>query len=249
MGVAGEIGKHCFRPGEGRLGVDEPSLPLERCETCGEGLASMQVLDLAKNASRPAAWASASAARNSRRNRRDSTCTGSRKPGLQRAPSASRRARSHRPAQSYEGADGHCRAPAVEHSGGADASAEVFGIGSDREQRFGRRTERHCPKCQGAAAKDWLAAREADLLPVGYFHLVFTLPAEIAPIAYQNKAVVYDLLFRAASETLLTIAADPKHLGARIGFTAVLHSWGSAMTHHPHVHIIVPGGGISLDGT
>jgi len=108
---------------------------------------------------------------------------------------------------------------------------------------------RHCPKCQGAAAKDWLAARQADLLPVGYFHLVFTLPAEIAPIAYQNKAVVYDLLFRTTAETLLTIAADPKHLGARIGATAVLHSWGSAMTHHPHVHMIVPGGGISLDGT
>ena len=108
---------------------------------------------------------------------------------------------------------------------------------------------RHCPKCQGAAARDWLAAREADLLPVGYFHLVFTLPAEIAAIAYQNKAVVYDLLFRTAAETLLTIAADPRHLGARIGSTAVLHSWGSAMTHHPHVHMIVPGGGISLDGT
>jgi hypothetical protein len=105
---------------------------------------------------------------------------------------------------------------------------------------------RHCPKCQGAAAQDWLAAREADLLPVGYFHVVFTLPTEIAPIAYQNKAVVYDLLFRTATETLLTIAADPKHLGARIGATAVLHSWGSAMTHHPHVHMIVPGGGISL---
>ena len=108
---------------------------------------------------------------------------------------------------------------------------------------------RHCPKCQGAAATDWLAAREADLLSVGYFHVVFTLPAEIAPIAYQNKAVVYDLLFRAAAETLLTIAADPRHLGARIGATAVLHSWGSAMTYHPHVHMIVPGGGISLDGT
>jgi len=108
---------------------------------------------------------------------------------------------------------------------------------------------RHCPKCQGAAATDWLAAREADLLPVAYFHVVFTLPAEIAPIAYQNKAVVYDLLFRAAAETLLSIAADPKHLGARIGATAVLHTWGSAMTHHPHVHMIVPGGGISLDGT
>jgi Putative transposase/Transposase zinc-binding domain len=108
---------------------------------------------------------------------------------------------------------------------------------------------RHCPKCQGAAARDWLAAREADLLPVGYFHLVFTLPAEIGAIAYQNKAVVYDLLCLTAAETLLTIAADPKHLGARIGVTAVLHSWGSAMTHHPHIHMIVPGGGISLDGT
>jgi putative transposase len=86
-------------------------------------------------------------------------------------------------------------------------------------------------------------------LPVGYFHLVFTLPAEIADIAYQNKAVIYDLLFRAAAETLLTIAADPKHLGARIGLTAVLHTWGSAMTHHPHVHMIVPGGGISLNGS
>ena len=108
---------------------------------------------------------------------------------------------------------------------------------------------RHCPKCQGAAARDWLAARQADLLPVGYFHLVFTLPAEIADIAYHNKAVIYDLLFRASSEAMLTIAADPKHLGARIGITAVLHSWGSAMTHHPHVHMIVPGGGISPDGT
>jgi Putative transposase/Transposase zinc-binding domain len=107
---------------------------------------------------------------------------------------------------------------------------------------------RHCPKCQGAVAKDWLAAREADLLPVGYFHVVFTVPAEIAAIAYQNKAVVYDLLFRTAAETLLTIAADPRHLGARIGATAVLHTWGSTMTHHPHVHMIVPGGGISLDG-
>ena len=108
---------------------------------------------------------------------------------------------------------------------------------------------RHCPKCQGAAARTWLAAREADLLPVGYFHVVFTLPAEIADIAWQNKAVVYDLLFRAAADTMLTIAADTKHLGARIGITAVLHTWGSALTHHPHVHMIVPGGGIALDGT
>ena len=107
---------------------------------------------------------------------------------------------------------------------------------------------RHCPRCQGAAARTWLAEREADLLPVGYFHVVFTLPAEIADIAWQNKAVVYDLLFRAASEAMTTIAADPRHLGARIGITAVLHTWGSAMTHHPHVHMIVPGGGISFDG-
>ena len=107
---------------------------------------------------------------------------------------------------------------------------------------------RHCPKCQGAAAKDWLAAREADLLPVPYYHVVFTLPAAIADIAYQNKAVIYDLLFKVSAETMLTIAADPKHLGARIGITSVLHTWGSAMTHHPHVHMIVPGGGISLDG-
>jgi hypothetical protein len=108
---------------------------------------------------------------------------------------------------------------------------------------------RHCPKCQGAAAREWLAAREVDLLPVGYFHVVFSLPAEIADIALQNKAVIYDLLFRAASQTMLTIAADQRHLGARIGIAAVLHSWGSALTHHPHVHMIVPGGGISLDGT
>ncbi|RWB65081.1 IS91 family transposase [Mesorhizobium sp.] len=108
---------------------------------------------------------------------------------------------------------------------------------------------RHCPKCQGAAARTWLAEREADLLPVGYFHVVFTLPAEVADIAFHNKTAVYDLLFKAASETMLTIAADPKHLGARIGITAVLHTWGSAMTHHPHAHMIVPGGGIAPDGS
>jgi Putative transposase/Transposase zinc-binding domain len=107
---------------------------------------------------------------------------------------------------------------------------------------------RHCPKCQAVAAKDWLAEREAELLPAPYYHVVFTLPAPIADIAHQNKAVIYDALFKAAAETLLTIAADPKHLGARIGLTAVLHTWGSALTHHPHVHVIVPGGGISLDG-
>jgi len=107
---------------------------------------------------------------------------------------------------------------------------------------------RHCPKCQGAAAKEWLAGREAELLPVPYYHVVFTLPAAIADIAYQNKAVIYGLLFKVSAETMLTIAADPKHLGGRIGITSVLHSWGSALTHHPHVHMIVPGGGISLDG-
>jgi hypothetical protein len=107
---------------------------------------------------------------------------------------------------------------------------------------------RHCPKCQAIAAKEWLADREAELLPVPYYHVVFTLPAAIGNIAYQNKAVIYGILFKAAAETLITIAADPKHLGARIGLTAVLHTWGSALTHHPHVHIIVPGGGISPDG-
>jgi hypothetical protein len=106
---------------------------------------------------------------------------------------------------------------------------------------------RHCPKCQGAAAKQWLAEREAELLPVPYYHLVFTLPAAIGAVAFHNKAAVYDLLFRAAAETLTTIAADPKHLGARIGLTAVLHTWGSALIHHPHVHVIVPGGGLSPD--
>ena len=107
---------------------------------------------------------------------------------------------------------------------------------------------RNCPKCQGAAAKQWLADREAELLPVPYYHVVFTLPGPIADIAYQNKAVLYDLLFKVSAETMLTIAADPKHLGGRIGITSVLHTWGSAMTHHPHVHMIVPGGGISPDG-
>jgi Putative transposase len=97
-------------------------------------------------------------------------------------------------------------------------------------------------------ARIWLAERKADLLPIGYFRVVFTLPAEIADVAGRNKAILCDLLFRVASETMMTIAADPQHLGARIGITSVLHTWGSAMTHHPHIHMIVPGGGISLDG-
>src|SRR5262245_18348034 len=108
---------------------------------------------------------------------------------------------------------------------------------------------RHCNKCQAAAAKHWLAERQAELLPVPYFHVVFTLPAAIADIAYQNKAVIYDLLLKVPSQTVLAIAADPKHLGARIGITAVLHTRGSTMIHHPHIHMIVPGGGISLNGS
>ena len=107
---------------------------------------------------------------------------------------------------------------------------------------------RHCPKCQASAARRWLEARQTDLLPVDYYHVVFTLPALIRDIAWYNKSVIYGLLFKAAAETLRTIAADPKHLGAHIGATLVLHTWGSAMTHHPHVHGIVPGGGLSLDG-
>ena len=107
---------------------------------------------------------------------------------------------------------------------------------------------RHCPKCQASAAQRWLDARQADLLPVDYYHVVFTLPAPISAIAYYNKAAIYALLFDVAAETLVTIAADPKHLGASIGATLVLHTWGSALTHHPHVHGIVPGGGLSPDG-
>jgi hypothetical protein len=108
---------------------------------------------------------------------------------------------------------------------------------------------RHCPKCQGQARIEWLAARQAELLPVAYFHVVFTMPAPIAEIAFQNKAQVYDILFKAAAETLRTIAADPKHLGAEIGVVAVLHTWGQNLHHHPHVHCVVPGGGPSLDGS
>jgi predicted Zn-ribbon and HTH transcriptional regulator len=108
---------------------------------------------------------------------------------------------------------------------------------------------RHCPKCQSGAAKAWLAAREAELLPVRYFHLVFTLPKPISDIAHQNKREIYNLLMRASANTVIKIASDPKHAGARVGITSVLHTWGSAMTHHPHVHMIVPGGGLSVDRT
>jgi len=106
---------------------------------------------------------------------------------------------------------------------------------------------RHCPKCQAAARQRWLAKRSAELLPVPYYHVVFTLPHVLAPLALQNKALLYGLLFRAAAETLLQIAADPKHLGAEIGFLAVLHTWGQTLLHHPHVHCVVPGGGLSPD--
>ena len=136
----------------------------------------------------------------------------------------------------------HCRTAAL--GGHVEACEDC----DHRRIAYNSCRNRHCPKCQGAAARSWLAAREADLLPVGYFHVVFTLPAEIAAIAFHNKALLYDLLFKTASETTLTIAADPRHLGARIGITAVLHTWGSAMTHHPHIHMIVPGGGIAPDG-
>jgi hypothetical protein len=135
-----------------------------------------------------------------------------------------------------------CRTAAL---GGHVAACEDCGHG---RIAYNSCRNRHCPKCQAAAAKEWLEARQAELLEVPYFHVVFTLPAPIADIAYQNKSVIYDILFKASAETMLTIAADPKHLGAKIGITAVLHTWGSAMTHHPHVHMIVPGGGISPDG-
>jgi len=136
-----------------------------------------------------------------------------------------------------------CRTAAL---GGHVARCENAACGHT-EIAYNSCRNRHCPKCQGAAARRWLADREAELLPVPYFHVVYTLPSELRDIAYQNKRVVYDLLMKAAAETTLAIASDPKRLGARIGITAVLHTWGSALTHHPHVHMIVPGGGLSLD--
>jgi hypothetical protein len=135
-----------------------------------------------------------------------------------------------------------CRTAAL---GGHVARCEVCG---HTAIAYSSCRDRHCPKCQGGQARKWLEARQAELLEVPYFHVVFTLPPRIGAIAFQNKAVIYDLLFKASAETLLTIAADPKRLHAKIGFTSVLHTWGSAMAHHPHVHMIVPGGGISADG-
>ena len=135
-----------------------------------------------------------------------------------------------------------CRSAALGgHVLRCDACAQV-------EVAYNSCRNRHCPKCQARAARRWLEARQADLLPVDYYHLVFTLPAPISAIAYYNKAVIYDRLFAVAAETLRTLAADPKHLGAQVGVTLVLHTWGSALTHHPHVHGIVAGGGLSADG-
>jgi len=141
------------------------------------------------------------------------------------------------------GAIERCRTAAL---GGHVARCENMACGHT-EIGYNSCRNRHCPKCQGAASRRWLAEREAELLPVPYFHVVYTLPSQLRDIAYQNKRVVYNLLMKAAAETTLAIASDPKRLGARIGITAVLHSWGSALTHHPHVHMIVPGGGLSFD--
>jgi hypothetical protein len=139
----------------------------------------------------------------------------------------------------------HCRTAVL---GGHVAACENPACGHTHVA-YNSCRNRACPKCQGAAAREWLEAREAELLPVQYFHQVFTLPEAIADIAYQNKAVIYDLLFKASAGAMLIAGADPEHLGAKIGFISVLHTWGSAMTHHPHVHMIAPGGGISADGS
>src|SRR4029450_3304726 len=140
--------------------------------------------------------------------------------------------------------------PAVELSRPADPGGHVERCEACAHTRVAYNScrNRHCPKCQWRTAQAWLTAREAELLPIPYFHVVFTLPAAIGAVAYQNKAKVYGLLFKAAAETLTTIAADPKHFGADIGLTAVLHTWGQSLDHHPHVHCIVPGGGVSSDG-
>jgi hypothetical protein len=172
--------------------------------------------------------------------------------------------RAHGPAYRHEHA-GHLNLPqlkvmsAVENCRTAALGGHVAACTKCDHQHIAYNScrNRHCPKCQGAAAQDWMQARMDDLLPVEYFHVVFTLPAQITDIAYQNKEAVYGLLFKASAQTLLTIAADPKHLGAKIGMTSVLHTsrqrrvcdtTGSAMTHHPHVHVVVPGGGLSSDG-
>ena len=138
---------------------------------------------------------------------------------------------------------------AVEHCRSAALGGHALRCSSCAQPQIAYNScrNRHCPKCQSSAAQRWLEARSADLLPVEYYHVVFTLPAPLSALAYTNKELMYGLLFDLAAETLRTIAADPKHLGARIGATLVLHTWGSALTHHPHVHGIVPGGGVALD--
>ncbi len=143
-----------------------------------------------------------------------------------------------------------CVMSAIERCRTAALGGHVEQCDSCGHQRiaFNSCRNRHCPKCQSLVRAQWLEDRHADLIPVDYFHVVFTLPEEIAAIAYQNKAVVYDILFHATAETLRTIAADPKHLGAEIGFIAILHTWGQNLLHHPHLHCVVPGGGLSADG-
>jgi hypothetical protein len=138
---------------------------------------------------------------------------------------------------------------AVEHCRSAELGGHALRCSACAQPQIAYNScrNRHCPKCQGSAAQRWLEARSADLLPVDYYHVVFTLPAPLGALAYTNKELMYGLLFDVAASTLRTIAADPKHLGARIGATLVLHTWGSALTHHPHVHGIVPGGGLALD--
>jgi len=143
-----------------------------------------------------------------------------------------------------------CVMSAIERCRTAALGGHVEQCDSCGHQRiaFNSCRNRHCPKCQSLVRAQWLEDRHADLIPVDYFHVVFTLPEEIAAIAYQNKAVVYDILFHATAETLRTIAADPKHLGAEIGFIAILHTWGQNLLHHPHLHCVVPGGGLSTGG-
>jgi hypothetical protein len=143
-----------------------------------------------------------------------------------------------------------CVMSAIERCRTAALGGHVEQCDSCGHQRiaFNSCRNRHCPKCQSLVRAQWLEDRHADLIPVDYFHVVFTLPEEIAAIAYQNKAVVYDILFHATAETLRTIAADPKHLGAEIGFIAILHTWGQNLLHHPHLHCVVPGGGLSANG-
>ncbi len=136
---------------------------------------------------------------------------------------------------------------AIERCRSAALGGHVLRCGAceDVQIAYNSCRNRHCPKCQSSAAKRWLSDRQQELLPVEYYHEVFTLPALIGDIAYQNPELVYDLLFKVTAQTLNTIAADPKHLGAKIGVTAVLHTWGSALTHHPHLHCVIPGGGLT----